>query len=83
MLEEDHPITIPSKFGSNWATDSRQDVFLCEFPIRFNVKLSSAMRPSWSEGGTTRHNLRCYWKHLWSRWAITGSWEPLVSLTIH
>ena len=21
---------------------------------------------------------RCYWKQLWSRWAITGSWEPLV-----
>jgi lipopolysaccharide biosynthesis glycosyltransferase len=24
---------------------------------------------------------RCYWKQLWSRWAITGSWEPLVVLT--
>ena len=24
--------------------------------------------------------LRCYWKQLWSRWAITGSWEPLVLL---
>jgi hypothetical protein len=22
--------------------------------------------------------LRCYWKQLWSKWAITGSWEPLV-----
>jgi hypothetical protein len=22
--------------------------------------------------------LCCYWKQLWSRWAITGSWEPLV-----
>jgi hypothetical protein len=22
--------------------------------------------------------LRCYWKQFWSRWAITGSWEPLV-----
>jgi hypothetical protein len=22
--------------------------------------------------------LRCYWKQLWSRWAITGSWEPLI-----
>jgi hypothetical protein len=22
--------------------------------------------------------LRCYWKQLWSRWAITGSWESLV-----
>jgi hypothetical protein len=26
--------------------------------------------------------LRCYWKQLWSRWAITGSWEPLVSVTL-
>jgi hypothetical protein len=25
--------------------------------------------------------LRCYWKQLWSRWAITGSWEPLVMLS--
>ena len=22
--------------------------------------------------------LHCYWKQLWSRWAITGSWESLV-----
>jgi len=22
--------------------------------------------------------LRCFWKQLWSRWAITDSWEPLV-----
>jgi hypothetical protein len=22
--------------------------------------------------------LRCYWKQLWSRWAMTDSWEPLV-----
>jgi hypothetical protein len=27
--------------------------------------------------------LRCYWKQLWSRWAITGSWEPLVLLSPH
>jgi hypothetical protein len=80
--------------------------FLCEFPIGSYVKLSTAVQPSWSEIGTTRHNfgrgpsndyfikvwfqlsnwfqtrttvqLRCYWKQLWSRWAITGSWEPLV-----
>ena len=26
----------------------------------------------------TTVQLRCYWKQLWSRWAITGSWEPLV-----
>jgi hypothetical protein len=26
--------------------------------------------------------LRCYWKQLWSRWAITGSWEPLVSFAL-
>jgi hypothetical protein len=24
--------------------------------------------------------LRCYWKQLWSRWEITGSWEPLVNV---
>ena len=30
--------------------------FLCEFPIESYVKLSSAVQPSWSEGGTTRHN---------------------------
>ena len=27
----------------------------------------------------TTVQLRCYWKQLWSRWAITGSWEPLVT----
>ena len=56
ILEEDHPMTIPSKFGFNWATGSRQDGFLCEFPIGPYVKLSTAVQPSWSEGGTTRHN---------------------------
>jgi hypothetical protein len=49
-------MTIPSKFGSNWTTGSRQDDFLCEFPIGSYVKLSSAVQPSWSESGTTRHN---------------------------
>ena len=56
ILEEDHPITIPSKFGSNWATGSRQDGFLCEFSIGSYVELSSAVQPSWSEGGPTIHN---------------------------
>jgi hypothetical protein len=55
ILEEDHRMTIPSKCGSNWATGSRQDDFWCEFTIGFYVKLSSAVQPSWSEGGTTRH----------------------------
>ena len=32
ILEEDHPMTIPLKFGSNWATGSRQDVFYVNFP---------------------------------------------------
>jgi hypothetical protein len=32
ILEEDHPMTIPSKFGSNWATGSRQDIFYLNFP---------------------------------------------------
>ena len=30
--------------------------FLCEFPIGSYVKLSTVVQPSWSEGGTTRHN---------------------------
>jgi hypothetical protein len=50
-LEEDHPMTIPSKFGFNWATGSRQDGFY----VGSYVKLSTAVQPSWSEGGTTRH----------------------------
>jgi hypothetical protein len=29
---------------------------LCEFPIGSYVKLSTAVQPSWSEGGTTRRN---------------------------
>jgi hypothetical protein len=29
--------------------------FLCEFPKGSYVKLRSAVQPSWSEGGTTRH----------------------------
>jgi hypothetical protein len=32
ILEKDHPVTIPSKFGSNWATGSRQDGFYVNFP---------------------------------------------------
>ena len=31
----------------------------------------------------TTVQLRCYWKQLWSRWAITGSWEPLVYICRH
>ena len=30
----------------------------------------------------TTVQLRCYWKQIWSRWAITGSWEPLVYLFV-
>ena len=32
ILEEDHPMTIPSKLGSNWAAGSRQDGFYVNFP---------------------------------------------------
>jgi hypothetical protein len=32
IFEEVHPMTIPSKFGSNCATGSRQDVFYVNFP---------------------------------------------------
>ena len=31
ILQEDHPMTIPSKFGSNWATGSRHDGFYVNF----------------------------------------------------
>jgi hypothetical protein len=31
ILEEDHPMTIPSKSGSNWATGSRQDGFYVNY----------------------------------------------------
>jgi hypothetical protein len=30
ILEEDHPMTIPSKFGSNCATGSRQESLNCK-----------------------------------------------------
>jgi hypothetical protein len=33
ILEEDHPMTIPSKFGSNWATGSSQDGFYVNCPL--------------------------------------------------
>jgi hypothetical protein len=32
ILEENHPMTIPSKFGSNCATGSRQEDFYVNFP---------------------------------------------------
>jgi hypothetical protein len=32
ILEEDHPMTIPSNFGSNWATGSREEDFYVNFP---------------------------------------------------
>jgi hypothetical protein len=47
--------------------------FLCEFPIGSYVKLSSAVQPSWSEGGTTGYNFRRgpsndYFIKVWPRW---------------
>jgi hypothetical protein len=32
ILEEDHPMTISSKFGSNWANGFRQEDFYGNFP---------------------------------------------------
>jgi hypothetical protein len=43
-------MTILSKFGSNWATGSRQEDVLCEFPIGSYVKLSSAVGAILVEG---------------------------------
>ena len=43
------------------------------------VLFQNCVRPSGSPTKmATTVQLRCYWKQLWSRWAITGSWEPLV-----
>jgi hypothetical protein len=42
ILEEAHPMTILSKFGSNWATGSRQEDFMW-ISHRSYVKLSSAV----------------------------------------
>jgi hypothetical protein len=40
-------LLVPDKLVFMW---------ICEFPIGSYVKLSSAVQPSWSESGTTRHN---------------------------
>jgi hypothetical protein len=61
--------------------------FLCEFPIGSYVKLSTAVQPSWSEGGTTRHNFgrgpsNDYFIKVWfqlSNWFFTEmilGWSP-------
>ena len=44
------------------------------------VLFQNCVRQSWSPTKMAATvQLRCYWKQLWSRWAITGSWEPLDS----
>jgi hypothetical protein len=40
-------LSITTQIQTRW--------FLCEFPIGSYDKLSTAVQPSWSEGGTTRH----------------------------
>jgi hypothetical protein len=62
--------------------------FLCEFPIGSYVKLSTAVQPSWSEGGTARHNFgrgpsNDYFIKVWfqlSNWFQTRRfvWEFLI-----
>jgi hypothetical protein len=64
-LEENHPMTISSKFSSYWAYGFRQEDFYVN-QSRSPTKMAATVQ------------LRCYWKQVWSRWAITGSWEPLV-----
>jgi hypothetical protein len=60
-------------FGSNWATGSRQEDFYVM--VLFQICVRQSCSPTKM---ATTVQLRCYWKCLWSRWAITGSWEPLV-----
>jgi hypothetical protein len=61
---------------------------LCEFPIGSYVKLSTAVQPSWSEGGTTRHNFgggpsNDYFIKVWfqlSNWFQTRRYSAVVLL---
>ena len=43
FLEENHPMTISSKFCSYWANGFRKEDFYGNFPIGSHVKLSSAV----------------------------------------
>jgi hypothetical protein len=65
ILEEDHPMAILSKFGSNWAAHRFQTRrFVCEFPIGSYVKLSSAVGAIMVEGPNRRTQF----------WKITIQW---------
>ena len=49
-------VTARHNFGRGPSNDYSIKVwFLCEFPLGSYVKLSTAVQPSWSEGGTTRY----------------------------
>jgi hypothetical protein len=82
LTSKDHPCHVCFKLADLF----QKRRLLNNFPIGSYVKLSTAVQPSWSEGGTHRHNFRRRTAQeafqqslqLWSRWAITGSWEPLV-----
>jgi hypothetical protein len=47
ILEKDHPMTILSKFGSNWATGSRQEDFYVNFPYILSGTSSSIRTKLW------------------------------------
>jgi hypothetical protein len=66
---------------SNWFQTRR---FLCEFPIGFYVKLSTAVQPSWSEGGTTRHNFGTgpFNDYLIKVWFQLSNWFQTRSIVI-
>jgi hypothetical protein len=64
ILKGDHPRIISTKlwWNSHWMVLFQN----CVRQLRSPAKMTATVQ------------LYCYWKQLWSRWAITGSWEPLV-----
>jgi hypothetical protein len=45
--------------------------------VLFQIYVRQSMSPAKMTATVQVHH---YWKQLWSRWAITDSWEPLVCL---
>jgi acid phosphatase class B len=57
ILEGDHPRIISVKFGWDWLCSFRGEDFI-KFHPRSPTKMATTVQ------------LCCYWKQLWSRWAI-------------
>jgi hypothetical protein len=52
FLEENHPMTISSKFCSYWANGFRQEDFYVNFPLGPMLSFVRLWGPSWSKGRT-------------------------------